>query len=148
MPSYQYRNSHRVDKMILSPPYLHNRPISQIRECIRQISHNAPLCNRNVHACAHFCHIMMHCGIWDWCFVRYVQVLNRRVSLMRVLLVACRELVVDYNTLREVLYVFEHKIYISIHAPYTRIVVFWHISNIPQWFCRVKFVIIPPPFVQ
>ena len=24
--------------------------------------------------------------------------------------------------------------------------VFWHISNIPQWFCRVEFVIIPPTF--
>ena len=26
-----------------------NRPISQIPQCIRQISHNAPFCNRNVH---------------------------------------------------------------------------------------------------
>ena len=61
---------------------------------------------------------------------------------------ACRELAVDYNTLLEVMYVFEHKmIYISIHAPYTRIVVFWHISNIPQWFRKVKFVIISPRFV-
>ena len=28
---------------------------------------------------------------------------------MRALLAACRELAVDYNTLREVLYAFEHK---------------------------------------
>ena len=28
---------------------------------------------------------------------------------MRALLAACRELAVDYNTFREVLYVFEHK---------------------------------------
>ena len=43
---------------------------------------------------------------------------NRRVSQMRALLVACRELAVDYSTLREVLYVFEHKTWYSlIHAP-------------------------------
>ena len=30
-------------------------------------------------------------------------------------------------------YIFEHKTqYILIRAPYTRIVVFWHISNIPR----------------
>ena len=29
------------------------RLISQILQCIRQISHNAPYCNRNVHICAH-----------------------------------------------------------------------------------------------
>ena len=34
--------------------------------------------------------------------------------------------------LYKVLYVFEHKTqYLLIHAPYTRFVVFWHISNIP-----------------
>ena len=45
---------------------------------------------------------------------------------------ACRELVVDYNTSREVIYVFKYKAqYVLIHAPYTHIVVFWHISGIP-----------------
>ena len=57
---------------------------------------------------------------------------NRWVSQLRVLLTACCELAVDYNTLSEVLYVFERKMwYIIIHAPYNLIVVFWHISNIP-----------------
>ena len=37
---------------------------SQISQSIRQISHNAPFCDRNVHTCAHFCHKMVHCGIW------------------------------------------------------------------------------------
>ena len=51
--------------------------------------------------------------------------LNRWVSQMRALLGACRELAKDYNTLPELLYVFEHKTeYILIHAPYTRTVVF------------------------
>ena len=42
--------------------------ISQIPrvECIRQISHNAPLCDRNVHTCAHFCYKVVRCGIRDW----------------------------------------------------------------------------------
>ena len=33
----------------------------------RQISHNAPFCNRNVHTSAHICHKMVHCGTWQWC---------------------------------------------------------------------------------
>ena len=43
-----------------------NRPISQIPQSIIIISHNAPVCNRNVHTCAHFCYKMIHCGnLWD-----------------------------------------------------------------------------------
>ena len=52
---------------------IYNRPISQIPQYIRQISHNASFCNRNVHMCAHFCYKMVHCGIWDWCIVGLVQ---------------------------------------------------------------------------
>ena len=45
-------------------------------------------------------------------------------------LAAYREPVGRYNRLPEVIYIIEHKTqYILIHAPYTRIVVFWHISN-------------------
>ena len=52
--------------------------------------------------------------------------------MMQAPLVACRELALDYNTLPKLLYVFEHKTWnVLIHAPYTRIVVFLHISNIP-----------------
>ena len=36
------------------------RPISQIPQCIRQISHNAPFCNKNVP--------MVHCGMRD-CYI-------------------------------------------------------------------------------
>ena len=54
---------------------------------------------------------------------------------MRVILAACREQAVGYNTLPEVVYL--------IHAPYTRIVVIRHISDIPQ----MIFVIISPRFV-
>ena len=25
------------------------------------------------HTCAHFCYIVVHCGIWDWCIVGFVQ---------------------------------------------------------------------------
>ena len=46
------------------------------------------------------------------------------------LLWTCHELVLDYYTFPKLLYVFEHKTsYFLICAPYTRIVVFWHISN-------------------
>ena len=47
--------------------------------------------------------------------------------------VVCRKLVLDYNTFPKLLYVFEHKTsYVLIYAPYTRIVVFWHLINTPQ----------------
>ena len=49
-----------------------NRQILQIPECTIPISHNAPLCSRNVHMCTLFCYKMvhhrihrMHCGICE-----------------------------------------------------------------------------------
>ena len=63
-------------------------------------------------------------------------------------LAACCEPTGKLWQLWKVLYVFEHKTqYLLIHAPFTRIVVFWHIVTYPQWFRRVKFVVIPPCFV-
>ena len=53
-----------------------NRPIPQIPQCIRHVSHNAPLCNRNVHVCTFLLQRgsmwdmgQVHCGVWDWCIV-------------------------------------------------------------------------------
>ena len=40
-----------------------NSPDAHIPQCIRQISHNAPFCNRNAHTCAHFCYKVVHCEI-------------------------------------------------------------------------------------
>ena len=51
----------------------YNREISQIPQCIKQLFHNAPLCNRNVHTCAHFCYKVVHCGVWDCCIVGLLQ---------------------------------------------------------------------------
>ena len=54
-----------------------NRPIAQIPQCTCPISHNTPICNKNVRmGCAHFCYKMVHCGIWDWCIVWFVRWLN------------------------------------------------------------------------
>ena len=52
-----------------------NRSISRIPQYIRQISQNAPFCNRNVHICEHWYYKMGHCRIlfnalwdlWDGC---------------------------------------------------------------------------------
>ena len=49
-----------------------NTSISQMLQCIRQIIHNAPLCNRNVHMCAHSCFKVVFCGLWDWCIMGFV----------------------------------------------------------------------------
>ena len=49
------------------------RPVSQIPQCIGQISLNSPFCNWNVYTCAHFSYKMVHCVIWDWCIVWLVQ---------------------------------------------------------------------------
>ena len=37
-------------------------PISQIPQCIRQISHNATFCNRNVHMCTF---LLQNAALWD-----------------------------------------------------------------------------------
>ena len=53
---------------------------------------------------------------------------------MRAPLAACHEPAGKLWQLCKVLYVFEHKMqYLLIHAPYTLIVIFWHISNV-CWF--------------
>ena len=31
------------------------------------------LCPMGLHTCGHFCYKMVHCGIWDWCIVGFVQ---------------------------------------------------------------------------
>ena len=50
-----------------------NIPISQIPICTRHLPYNAPYWDRHVHTRAHFCCKMVHCGIWDWCIVGFVQ---------------------------------------------------------------------------
>ena len=35
--------------------------------------HNGPICNRNVHICAHFCYKMVHCGMFVWCIMGLVR---------------------------------------------------------------------------
>ena len=49
------------------------------------ISHNAPLCNRNVHMRAHFCHKVVPCGIFVWCIVGFVRLLARSCEIYRVI---------------------------------------------------------------
>ena len=52
---------------------------------------------------------------------------------MRLPLAACHQPAGKLWQLCKVLYAFEHKAqYLLIYAPFTRIVVFWHNSNIPQ----------------
>ena len=58
---------------------------------------------------------------------------NKCVYKMRALLAASHEPAGDPNRSPMMPSVFEHKaLYILIHGPYTHIVVFWHISNIPR----------------
>ena len=69
---------------------------------------------------------------------------NRPVSHVRAPLGACREPAGSYDKTTRTPICFEHKKkpqYLLIRVPYTRIVVFWHISNIPPWFRRVKLVV-------
>ena len=56
---------------------------------------------------------------------------NRPVSQIRHQ-AACREPAGSYDKTTRTAICFEHKAqYILIRAPYARIVIFWHISNIP-----------------
>ena len=56
-----------------------NRPISQIRQCIKKISHNAPCCNKNVHILlqngASWNMGLAHCGSFS-CYCGMVNYLN------------------------------------------------------------------------
>ena len=52
-----------------------NRPVAQLPHCTSPISHNAPLCNS-----AHFCHKVMHCGIFVWFTVGFVRWIYSQVS--------------------------------------------------------------------
>ena len=46
---------------------LANFTVSQIPQCVRQISHNAPFCDRNVHTSTHF--FYKFGALWDICLI-------------------------------------------------------------------------------
>ena len=80
--SYNYKGKTNVGPWAgITTPYLYLTdelgcvclPISQIPQWLRQILHNEPFCNRNVHTCPHFSYIMVHCGIQDLCIVGFAQ---------------------------------------------------------------------------
>ena len=79
----QHTTPNSKDGIIQTPPppdqvraRYHDRPISRIPQCIRQISHNVSFSDRNADTCAHFCYKMVHCGIRDWCIFGFVQKLR------------------------------------------------------------------------
>ena len=43
-----------------------NRPVAQIPQCTNPISHNVPLCNRNVHVCTF---LLQNGALWDSCLM-------------------------------------------------------------------------------
>ena len=49
----------------------HFVPISQIPQCIKYPTMHHFVTEMCTHA--HFCYKMLHCGIWDWCIVGFVQ---------------------------------------------------------------------------
>ena len=61
--------------------------------------------------------------------------------------VACREPAGSYDKTTRTAICFEHKTqYLLIRAPYTRIVVFWHISNIPPMISQSQISCNTPTF--
>ena len=61
---------------------------------------------------------------------------------------AYREPAGSYDKTTRTAICFEHKTqYILIRAPYTRIVVFWHIINIPPMISQSQISVIPPRFI-
>ena len=60
---------------------------------------------------------------------------------------AYREPAGSYDKTTRTAVCFEHKMqYLLIHAPYTRIVVFWHISNIPPMISQSQISCNTPTF--
>ena len=79
---------------------------------------------------------MPSCSLWHHCneftCAKNLMHYNWLVSQMWAPLAACREPAGKLRQLYKVLYVFEHKMqYLLIHVPFSRIVVFWHIGNVP-----------------
>ena len=68
---YEYQDWGQI---YLFPKYItQNRPVAQIPQCTSPVSHNVPICSRNVYICAHFCYKMVHYGIFVWCIVGFVK---------------------------------------------------------------------------
>ena len=57
------------DATVMHVNFLPNRLVARILQCISPTSHNAPLCNRNMHTCAYFCYKVVHSGIFVWCIM-------------------------------------------------------------------------------
>ena len=55
--------------------------ISQFTQCTSPIFHNASLCNRNMHTCAHFWYKEALCGIFVL-YSYYIDEINLKVSLV------------------------------------------------------------------
>ena len=56
----------KPQNLLITLYMFHCRSISWIPQYIRQISHNAPLCNRNVHISVHMCTFLLQSGaLWD-----------------------------------------------------------------------------------
>ena len=80
---------------------------------------------------------------------RHICKQNKRVLQTLVPLPVHRKSAGVKNRPLNVLYAFERKPpYIIIHAPHTRAVAFWHITNIHPTDFIVKFVIVPPYFIK
>ena len=65
-------------------------PLHKSHKCIRQISHNAPLCNRNVHTCTFLLQNgalwdmgLMHCGIYATGSITYNIANHKFTSVFR-----------------------------------------------------------------
>ena len=58
------------------------RPISQILQCIRQIPHDAPFCNRNEQICTFLLEKWCRTGaLWDLCHRSMMIILNTRLEI-------------------------------------------------------------------
>ena len=98
------------------------------------------------------CKYFLHLGAWCWLSTQFGQNMDEYTLLEWTLhwlewsgctgidqshrygrhQVACREPAGSYDKTTRTTISFEHKMqYLLIRAPYTRMVVFWHISNIP-----------------
>ena len=60
----QQFSTHPLISHTLLVRYSIGRSVAHISQCTGPISHDAPLCYRNVHPCGHFGYKMVHCGIF------------------------------------------------------------------------------------
>ena len=79
-PTQLFDNEFKLYQLVLTCqliarfiPERDDRPSHISHNAIDKYPHNVPFGNRNVHTDAYLCYKIIHCGLWNWCIIGFVQ---------------------------------------------------------------------------